>query len=73
MQTENLTNNNHKQFDVILNTDQIKLYTYSDLLEENNLNLKPYKQATCIPFWNDVKTETSTSMSLQREIHVVCL
>ena len=45
MQTENLTNNNHKQFDVILNTDQIKLYTYSDLLEENNLNLKPYKQA----------------------------
>ena len=36
-QTENLTNNNHKQFYVLLNTNQIKLYTYPDLLKENPL------------------------------------
>ena len=37
MQTENLANNSHKQFYVILNTNQIKLYTYPDLLKENPL------------------------------------
>ena len=37
MQTENLANNSHKQFYVLLNTNQIKLYTYPDLLEENPL------------------------------------
>ena len=37
MQTENLANNNHKQFYVLLNTNQIKLYTYPDLLKENPL------------------------------------
>ena len=37
MQTENLTNNSHKQFYVLLNTNQIKLYTYPDLLKENPL------------------------------------
>ena len=37
MQTENLANNNHKQFYVPLNTNQIKLYTYPDLLKENPL------------------------------------
>ena len=37
MQTENLTNNNHKQFYVLLNTNQIKLYTCPDLLKENLL------------------------------------
>ena len=34
MQTENLANNSHKQFYVLLNTNQIKLYTYPDLLKE---------------------------------------
>ena len=34
MQTETLANNNHKQFYVLLNTNQIKLYTYPDLLKE---------------------------------------
>ena len=29
-------------FYVILNTNQIPLYTYRDLLKENNLNLKCY-------------------------------
>ena len=37
MQTENLANNSDKQFHVLLNTNQIKLYTYSDLLKENPL------------------------------------
>ena len=37
MQTENLANNSHKQFDVLLNTNQIKLYTYPDLLKKNPL------------------------------------
>ena len=37
MQTENLANNNYKQFYVLLNTNQIKLYTYPDLLKENAL------------------------------------
>ena len=37
MQTENLASNSHKQFYVILNTNQIKFYTYSDLLKENPL------------------------------------
>ena len=40
MQTENLANNSHKQFHVILNTNQIKLYTYPDLLKENPLLTK---------------------------------
>ena len=37
MQTENLANNSHKQFYVVLNTNQIKPYTYPDLLKENPL------------------------------------
>ena len=40
MQTENLANNNHNQFYVLLNTNQIKLYGYPDLLEENPLPRK---------------------------------
>ena len=35
MKTENLVNNSHKQFYVLLNTNQITLYTYPDLLKEN--------------------------------------
>ena len=37
METENLANNSHKQFYVFLNTNQIKLYTYPDLLNKNPL------------------------------------
>ena len=36
-QTENLANNSHKQFYVLLNTNQIELYNYPDLLKENPL------------------------------------
>ena len=37
MQTENLANNRHKYFYVLLNTNQIKLHNYPDLLKENSL------------------------------------
>ena len=37
MQTENLANNSHKKFYILLNTNQIKLYTYPDLLKQNSL------------------------------------
>ena len=37
MQTENLANNNHKKCYVLLNTNQIKPYTYPDLLKETHL------------------------------------
>ena len=37
MQTENLADSSHKQFYVQLNTNQIKLYNYPDLLKENPL------------------------------------
>ena len=43
MQTENVSNNNHKQFYVLLNTNQInqiKLDAYHDLLKENPLLIK---------------------------------
>ena len=35
MQTENLAKDSHTQFYALLNTNQIKLFTYPDLLEEN--------------------------------------
>ena len=37
MQNKNLANNSHKNLYVLLNTNQIKLYTYPDLLKENPL------------------------------------
>ena len=37
MQTKNLANNSHKQFYVLLSTNQIKPHTYLDLLKENPL------------------------------------
>ena len=37
MQAENLANNSHKQFYVLLNSNQSKLCTYPDLLKENPL------------------------------------
>ena len=40
MQTETLANNSHEQFSVLLNTNQIKLYTYPNLLKENPLPRK---------------------------------
>ena len=37
MQTDNLANNSHKEFYVLFNTNQIKLYPDPDLLKENPL------------------------------------
>ena len=37
MQTEDIANNSYKQFYVRLNINQIKLYTYPNLLKENPL------------------------------------
>ena len=37
MQAENLANNSHKQFYVLLNSNQSKLYSNPDLLKENRL------------------------------------
>ena len=35
MQTGNLADNSRKQFYILSNINQIKLYTYSNLLKEN--------------------------------------
>ena len=49
MQTENLTYNSHKQFYVLLNTNQIKHYTYPHLLKENPL-LKKFLNSKSIAY-----------------------
>ena len=43
--TETLSNNRHKQFYDIQNTHQIKLYTFPNLLKNNNFNLKGYNRS----------------------------
>ena len=53
MQTENLANNSHKQFYVLLNTNQIKLYTYPDLLKENPLLRKFLNSESTAYFLDD--------------------
>ena len=53
MQTENLANNNHKQFYVLLNTNQIKLYTYPDLLKENPLLRKFLNSDSTASFFDE--------------------
>ena len=40
MQNENLANNSHTQFYVLLNANQTKLYTYPHLLKEDSLHRK---------------------------------
>ena len=52
MQTENLANNSHKQFYVLLNTNKIKLYIYPDLLKENSL-LKKFPNSESRPYFLD--------------------
>ena len=53
MQTENLANNSHKQFYVLLNTNQIKLYTYPDLLKENPLLRKFFNSESTAYFLDE--------------------
>ena len=60
MQTENLANNNHKQFYVLLNTNQIKLYTYPDLLKENPLLRKSLNLESTAYFLDETFNHTHT-------------
>ena len=53
MQTENLANNSHKQFYILLNTNQIKLYTYPDLLKENSLLRKFINSKSTVYFLDE--------------------
>ena len=53
MQTGNLANNSHKQFYVLLNTNQIKLYTYPDLLKENSLLRKFLNSESTVYFLDE--------------------
>ena len=58
MQTENLANNSHKQFHVLLNTNQIKLYTYPDLLKENPLLRKFFNSESTAYFLDETFYQT---------------
>ena len=52
-QTESLANNSHKQFYVLFNTNQIKLYTYPDLLKENPLLRKFLNSESTVYFLDE--------------------
>ena len=60
MQTEYLANNSHKQFYVLLNTNQIKLYTYPDLLQENTLLRKFLNSESAAYFLDETFYHTHT-------------
>ena len=66
MQTENLANNNQKQFYVLLNTNQIKLYAYPDLLKENHL-LKKLLNSESTAYLLDETFTTPIYYSSQRQ------
>ena len=53
-QTESLANNSQKQFYVLFNTNQIKLYTYPDLLKENPLLRKFLKSESTAYFLGEI-------------------
>ena len=53
MQTENLANDSHKQFYVLLNANQIKLYTYPYLLKENPLLRKFLNSESTVYFLDE--------------------
>ena len=61
MQTENLANNSHKQFYVLLNTNQIKLYTNSDLLKENPFLRKFFSLESTAYFLDETFSDTYTT------------
>ena len=53
MQTESLVNNSHKQFSVLLNANQIKLYTYPNLLNEHPLLRKFLNSESTVYFLDE--------------------
>ena len=58
MQVENLANNSRKQFYVLLNTNQIKLYTCLDLMKENPLLRKFLNSESTVYFLNETFYQT---------------
>ena len=67
MQTENLADSNHKQFYVLLNTNQIKLHTYPDLLKENPLPRKFLNSEPTAYFLDETFYYTHTYCFSQRQ------
>ena len=65
MQTENLANNSHKKFYVLLNTNQIKLYNYPDLLKENSLLRKFLNWESTAYFLDETFYHTQQQFPLQ--------
>ena len=53
MQNENLAKNSHKQFDAVLNTNPIKIYTYPDVLKENPLLRKFVNSESTVYFLDE--------------------
>ena len=53
MQTENLANNSHKQFYVLLNANHVKFYTYPDLQKENPLLRKFLNSESTVYFLDE--------------------
>ena len=62
MQTENLANSSHKQFYVLLHTNQIKLYTYPDLVRENPLLRRFVNSESTAYFLDDTFYHTHTQL-----------
>ena len=52
-QIENLANNSHKQFYVLLNANHVKLYTYPDLQKENPLLRKFLNSESTVYFLDE--------------------
>ena len=65
MQTENLANNNHEQSYVLLNTNQIELYTYPDLLKENPLLRKFHDSKSAAHFSDETFYHTHILLFLK--------
>ena len=62
MQTENLANNSQKQFYVLLNTNQINVYTNSDLLKENPLLRKFFNLESTAYFLDETFYDIYTTL-----------
>ena len=60
MRTENLANSSQKQFYVLLNSNQIKLYTYPYLLKENPLLRKFLNSESTAYFLDETFYHTHT-------------
>ena len=75
MQTENLANNSYKKFYVLLNTNQIKLYTYPNLLKENHLLRKflfsmTISAAIVIKAWKNIAHITSSIIHMTYQLNI---